>query len=191
VPLPFVRSEAQVYPVGRRGETEGTRAYARRWAVTRRRRRAGMDAMKLLEEDHRKVKKLLEEGDKTTEQATTRRTELLNELLVELRIHETIEEEIFYPALEEHAKTKEIALEGYEEHHAVDRIAEELIALDPSDETWGAKFTVMKENIEHHIEEEEGEMFDKARSVLDEDELDDIAQMMESRRQELRTEAAA
>jgi hemerythrin-like domain-containing protein len=150
-----------------------------------------MDAMKLLEEDHRKVKKLLEEGDKTTEQATKRRTELLNELLTELRIHETIEEEIFYPALEEHAKTKEIALEGYEEHHAVDNIAEELVALDPSDETWAAKFTVMKENIEHHIEEEEGEMFTKARQALDDEELSEIADMMESRRNELRAEVAA
>ena len=150
-----------------------------------------MDAMKLLEEDHRTVKKLLEEGEKTSEQATARRTELLNELLVNLRIHETIEEEIFYPALEEHAKTKDIALEGYEEHHAVDRIAEELIALEPSDETWHAKFTVMKENIEHHIEEEEGEMFQKARQALDDDELSEIADMMESRREELRAQAGA
>ena len=148
-----------------------------------------MDAMKLLEEDHRKVKGLLEEGDSTTERATTRRTELLEELLTELRIHETIEEEIFYPALEEHAKTKEIALEGYEEHHAVDNIAEELVALDPSDETWSAKFTVMKENIEHHIEEEEGEMFKKARQALDDEELAEIAETMSARREQLRAEA--
>ena len=149
-----------------------------------------MDAMKLLEEDHRKVKQLLEEGDKTTEQATTRRTELLNELLVELRIHETIEEEIFYPALEEHAKTKEIALEGYEEHHAVDRIAEELIQLDPSDETWGAKFTVMKENIEHHIEEEENEMFSHARQVFDTSQLAELGQRMQARKTELQSSVA-
>jgi hemerythrin-like domain-containing protein len=147
-----------------------------------------MDAMKLLEEDHRKVKRLLDEGDKTTEQATKRRTELLTELVTNLQIHETIEEEIFYPALEEHAKTKEIALEGYEEHHAVDNIVAELLALDPSDETWSAKFTVMKENIEHHIEEEEGEMFKKARQALDDDELSEIADMMESRREELRAQ---
>jgi hypothetical protein len=150
-----------------------------------------MDAMKLLKEDHEKVKRLLKEGEETTERATTRRTELLNELLTDLRIHETIEEEIFYPALEEHAKTKEIVLEGYEEHHAVDSIAAELVALEPSDETWGAKFTVMKENIEHHIEEEEGEMFQKARQVLDDEELDEIAAMMESRREELRAQAGA
>jgi hemerythrin-like domain-containing protein len=149
-----------------------------------------MDAMKLLEQDHHKVKELLQEGEETTERATTRRPELLTELLTELRIHETIEEEIFYPALEEHAKTKDIALEGYEEHHAVDRIAEELVVLDPSDETWTAKFTVMKENIEHHIEEEEGEMFPKARQVLDDDELEEIATSMEARREELRSQAA-
>ena len=81
--------------------------------------------MALLEEDHRRVKKLLEEADSTTERAPKLRTELLNELVTELRIHETIEEEIFYPSLEEHAKTKEIALEGYEEHHAVDSIVDE------------------------------------------------------------------
>ena len=148
-----------------------------------------MDAMKLLEEDHKKVRKLLDEGDETTERATKRRTELLEELVTELRIHETIEEEIFYPALEEHAKTKEIVLEGYEEHHAVDNIVEELIELDPSDETWGAKFTVMKENIEHHVEEEEGEMFEKARQVLGDEELDEIGEMMEARREQLRAEA--
>jgi hemerythrin-like domain-containing protein len=150
-----------------------------------------MDATKLLTEDHRKVKKLLQEGEGTTEQATKRRTELLNELVVDLRIHETIEEEIFYPALEEHAKTKEIALEGYEEHHAVDNIVAELVELDPGDETWKAKFTVMKENVEHHIEEEEGEMFEQARKVLDDEELAEIGDMMENRREELRAEAGA
>jgi hemerythrin superfamily protein len=147
-----------------------------------------MDAMKLLKEDHRKVKKLLGEGDKTTARAIKRRTELLSEIVTELQIHESIEEEIFYPALKQHAETKEIALEGYEEHHAVDSIAEELVALDPSDETWSAKFTVMKENIEHHIEEEEGEMFKKARQALGENELSEIARMMESRRDQLRAE---
>jgi hypothetical protein len=150
-----------------------------------------MDATKLLTEDHRKVKKLLQEGEDTTEQATKRRTELLNELVVDLRIHETIEEEIFYPALEEHAKTKEIALEGYEEHHAVDNIVAELVELDPSDETWKAKFTVMKENVEHHIEEEEGDMFEQARKVLDDEELAEIGDMMKNRREELRAEAGA
>ena len=146
-----------------------------------------MNAIRLLEQDHRTVKKLLERGDDTTERAVKTRPELLQRIADELRVHEAIEEEIFYPALVEHAKTKEIALEGYEEHHVVDGIVDELKELAPDDETWGAKFAVMKENLEHHIEEEEGEMFPKARTVLDEAELDELGARMELRQGELRS----
>ncbi len=69
---------------------------------------------------------------------------MLQRLKNELTVHQTIEEEILYPALKEHAKTKDIALEGYEEHHVVDRIMGELEATPVDDETWGAKLTVMK-----------------------------------------------
>ena len=152
-----------------------------------------MDAMKLLEEDHRKVKKLLDEGDKTTEQATKRRTELLNELLK--RSSGSTRRSRRRSSTRRSRSTRKDqgdrarGLRGAPRRRRA--IAEELVALDPSDETWGAKFTVMKENIEHHIEEEEGEMFTKARQVLDEEELSEIADMMESRRDELRAEAAA
>ena len=70
-------------------------------------------------------------------------------------IHERIEEEIFYPALKAHPKAKEIVLEGFEEHHVVDEIMGELEATPVTDEQWAAKFKVLKENIEHHIQEEE------------------------------------
>ena len=96
------------------------------------------------------------------------------QLKAKLSIHERIEEEIFYPALKSHPKAKDIVLEGYEEHHVVDEMMGELEATDVTDETWGAKFTVMKENIEHHIEEEEGDMFKQARDVFDDDELEDL-----------------
>jgi hemerythrin-like domain-containing protein len=66
------------------------------------------------------------------------------------------------------------------------RIVDELARLAPDDETWGAKFTVMKENLEHHIEEEEGEMFPKARQVMDDDELEELGRLMEARREDLR-----
>ena len=75
-----------------------------------------MDALKLLREDHEKVKKLLSDIESTTERAVKTRTSELARLKQELTIHEAIEEEIFYPALKDHAKTREIALEGYEEH---------------------------------------------------------------------------
>ena len=128
-----------------------------------------MDAIALLTADHDKVKKMLADGESTTERAEKTRTELFDTLKAEMMIHERIEEEIFYPALKSHPKAKEIVLEGFEEHHVVDEIMGELEATDVTDEAWGAKFKVMKENIEHHIEEEEGEMFKQARSVFDAD----------------------
>ena len=82
-----------------------------------------------------------------------------------------------------HPKARDVVLEAFEEHHVVDLLMGELEALDVSDETWGAKATVMKENIEHHIEEEEGEMFPQARRVFDAAELDDLGRRMEARKQ--------
>ncbi|HEX7069089.1 MAG TPA: hemerythrin domain-containing protein [Candidatus Limnocylindria bacterium] len=137
-----------------------------------------MDALSLLKADHDKVKKLLAEGEKTTERGEKTRTELFETLKAEMMLHERIEEEIFYPALKEHPKAKDIVLEGYEEHHVVDEIMGELEATPVTDETWGAKFTVIKENIEHHIEEEEGDMFKQARQVFDADELAQLGERM-------------
>ena len=147
-----------------------------------------MDAISLLKEDHRRFKKMLEEGDETTERAVKTRKELLRKLVADLKIHERMEEEIFYPALKPFEKTNEIVLEGYEEHHVADLIVSELEKTDVSDERWAAKFSVLKENLEHHIEEEEGEMFKKARTVLKEAELVAIGEQMKALRD--RAEAA-
>ena len=144
-----------------------------------------MDAIKLLKEDHQKVKGLLEKVDSTTERGVKTREELFGKIKNELTVHEAIEEEIFYPALKEHAKTKEITLEAYEEHHVVDEIMGEIDQTPFNDERWGAKFTVMKENLEHHIEEEEDQMFKQAKQVLDEDELDSLGDRMAARKEEL------
>jgi hypothetical protein len=139
-----------------------------------------MDAIALLKADHDKVKKLLAEGETTTERGEKTRTELFATIKGEMIVHERIEEEIFYPELKDHPRAKDIVLEGYEEHHVVDEIMGELEATDVTDETWGAKFKVMKENIEHHIEEEEGEMFKQARAVFDRQELEDLGARMEA-----------
>jgi hemerythrin-like domain-containing protein len=141
-----------------------------------------MDAITLLTTDHKKVKRLLGELESTTERGVKTRTELFATIKGELTVHEIIEEEIFYPELKAHPKAKDIVLEGFEEHHVVDLLMSELEALPVEDETWGAKALVMKENIEHHIEEEEGEMFKTARSVFDRAELDDLGRRMEARR---------
>lgn len=137
-----------------------------------------MDALKLLKQDHEMVKKMLAEGEQTTERADKTRTELFARLKSELEIHERIEEEVLYPALRDHPKSKEIAYEAYEEHHVVDEILAELETTSTSSPEWGAKFTVAKENLEHHIEEEEGEMFTKSRQIFSDEELEEMGARM-------------
>jgi hemerythrin superfamily protein len=136
----------------------------------------------LLKTDHDKVKKLLTQLEKTTERGVKTRQELFSTIKGELTVHEIIEEEIFYPELKSHPRAKEIVLEAYEEHNVVDTLMSELESLPVDDETWGAKAKVMKENIEHHIEEEEGDMFKKARQVFDAAEMEDLGTRMEQRK---------
>jgi hypothetical protein len=144
-----------------------------------------MDALSLLKEDHDKVKDMLAKLDQTTERALKTREEIFTKLKSDLEVHETIEEELLYPALKEHAKSKEIALEAWEEHHVVDMVVGEISETPFDDETWGAKLTVMKENLEHHIEEEEGEMFKQARDVIGREGLEQLGRRMEARKTEL------
>jgi hemerythrin-like domain-containing protein len=141
-----------------------------------------LDALTLLKNDHDAVKKLLTELESASENAVKTRERLFAKIKTELTVHEIIEEEIFYPALQSHPKAKDIVLEGYEEHHVVDLLMGELSALAVDDETWAPKAKVMKENVEHHIEEEEGEMFKNARSVFDRSELDDLGARMQERK---------
>ena len=148
-----------------------------------------MNAMDLLKQDHEKVKKLMEEIDSTTERGVKTRQELFRRFKDEMTVHERIEEEIFYPRLTDQAKTKDIALEGYEEHHVVDLVMSELDDVPFDDEHWGAKFTVMKENVEHHIEEEEGEMFKLARQALESEELEELGERMDAMKKELQVTA--
>jgi Hemerythrin HHE cation binding domain len=147
-----------------------------------------MNALTLLEDDHRKMRKLLDELEATTERGIRTREELYSKMKGELTIHELIEEEIFYPALKEHPKAEDIVLEGYEEHHVVDLVMAELENLPVDDESWGAKAKVMKENVEHHMEEEEGDMFKQARSVFDRAELEELGERMATRKTEAQEE---
>ena len=129
------------------------------------------DAITLLETDHRRLEDLLEQGTHTTERAVKARGELLRMLESELNAHELIEEKILYPALKVHPEARDIVLEGFQEHHVADLILKELREVSRSDEQWGAKFKVLKESIEHHIQEEEGPMFRTARGIFSRDEL--------------------
>jgi Hemerythrin HHE cation binding domain len=143
-----------------------------------------MDAIALLKADHDKMRDLLSQLESTTERGVKTRQELFATIKGELTLHEVIEEEIFYPELKANPKSEDTVLEAFEEHHVVDLLMGELEALDVSDETWGAKALVMKENVEHHMEEEEGEMFRQARQAFERDELEDLGRRMEARKQQ-------
>lgn len=138
-----------------------------------------MNAFELLKADHEKVAGLMEKIDATTERALKTREELFLQLQNELELHSRIEEEIFYPALENEEESRDITLEAYEEHNVVKQLLTELASEPKDDETWTAKFTVLKENVEHHVEEEEGELFTKARKVLSKDEIDSLGTRLE------------
>lgn len=148
-----------------------------------------MNALTLLKDDHAKVKKILSKLEKTTERATKTRRELVAQLEREIKIHSKIEEELFYPAflkaIEKKKDDRELFFEANEEHHVVDLLLPELKGSALDSEEFGAKASVLKELIEHHIEEEEKEMFKKARAKMSVQLLNKLGEMMDARKRSL------
>jgi hypothetical protein len=152
-----------------------------------------MDAFTLLKQDHDKVKKMFKDYEELGDRAMKSKQDLATEIFMELAVHEQIEEEIFYPELQrrfDEKEDQEIVLEGFAEHHVADLIQEELKAMTPEDEMFDAKMKVLQENIEHHIEEEETEMFPEAKKALGEDAVP-IGEAMMARKEELMQQVAA
>ena len=145
-----------------------------------------MDAIELLKDDHRKVKKLFREFEAAGDRAYQTKRRIAEQVFAELEVHSRLEEEIFYPAVAATANKdgKELVAEGIEEHHVVDVLINELKALEPEDEQFDAKFKVLTENVEHHIEEEEGEMLPDAEKKLGR-EVEQLGERMQQRREEL------
>ena len=150
-----------------------------------------MNAFTLLKADHKKVAGILEKLDSTTERGVKTRAELFNQLKTELEVHTRIEETIFYPALEKADETRDITLEAFEEHRLVKQLLGELDSMGKDQEEWTAKFTVLKESIEHHVEEEEGDMFPKARKVLGEENAEVLGTRMEEAKNQQLKKASA
>ena len=127
-----------------------------------------MDPVKLLMKQHREVEALFKKIEQT--EKANERKELMGQIKQKLELHTTIEEDIFYPAIREldTDKAEEMVLEAYEEHHVVKLVLAELPNVDPEDERFEAKMTVLKELVEHHVEEEEqdkGGLFKLAKKL--------------------------
>ena len=147
-------------------------------------RKHTVDAVKLLKDDHEKVKGLFRQFEKA--RSDDKKKQLADEIMHELEVHSQIEEEIFYPAVREKggSSQQEIVAEAVEEHHVVDVLMKEIKELDPSDERFEAKMTVLIENVEHHIEEEEKEMLPDAKKKLGK-EVEALGDQMEQRKGQL------
>ncbi len=124
------------------------------------------------------MENLLKRGEATTERGVQARRDLLDAITAELSLHEMVEENVLYSALQERPEGKDIALEGFEEHHLAELVVKELHEVAADDEQWGAKFAVLKETIEHHIGEEEGQMFRTARGLFSQAELEAMGRQM-------------
>jgi iron-sulfur cluster repair protein YtfE (RIC family) len=149
-----------------------------------------MDALSLLKEDHEKVAGLFEQLEPTTERAVKTREDLFTKLKQELDVHAHIEETIFYPVLKQEAETRDITLEGLEEHHVIKLLLKELAGMQVDSEQWTAKLKVLQENVEHHVEEEESEMFKGAREVLSREQLEQLGARMAAEKKEQKAAAA-
>ncbi|MGI8686753.1 MAG: hemerythrin domain-containing protein [Acidimicrobiales bacterium] len=143
-----------------------------------------MDALALLTADHNRVRGLFARFQEAEEAKDTGALATLTEtILTELEVHTTIEEEIFYVEVSAaDDEIREVVTEGVEEHHVVKILAEEIKQLEPGGEVWVAKCKVLIENVEHHAEEEETELFPSVRKALSADALVDMAQRMEARK---------
>lgn len=148
-----------------------------------------MDIFELLKQDHEKVAGIFEQLEPTTERAEKTREELFARLKTELDLHAYLEETILYPPLKQIEKTREIALEAVEEHRVVKQFLKELDAMPVTSEQWTAKLTVLKENVEHHVEEEEKEMFKQARAALTREQIDNLTARFESEKKQQKAAA--
>ncbi|ACU73727.1 Hemerythrin HHE cation binding domain protein [Catenulispora acidiphila DSM 44928] len=139
-----------------------------------------MDGIVLLKEDHKVVKALFREFEKIKDSATpAAKKKVVDKICTEMVTHSFIEETIFYPAAREGAPdTTDHILESVEEHHVVAWLLSELKDLDPKDETFDAKTTVLIENVRHHIEEEETEWFPQVRKALGRNRLVELGEQM-------------
>jgi len=151
-----------------------------------------MNAIELLKADHEVVKQLLEEITSTTERAFKKRAELLKKIEMELSIHTTIEEEDFYPAFKDAGAKDELKMyhEAKEEHRAVEALVlPDLLKTDPGSVEFSGRIKVLKELLEHHIEEEEQEMFATATELMSEEQLETLGKQMEEKKKSLKKAA--
>lgn len=143
------------------------------------------NAITMLKSDHATVKRLLRELNETGDRATKQREALVDQIEREVKMHAQLEEEIFYPAFKaatRGSEAEDMFYEAAEEHHIVDMVLPALKAANPKSHEFKAKAKVLLDLLEHHIKEEESEMFKEARDLFGDEQLRELGDMMQARR---------
>ena len=169
--------------------TAKKRSGGSRATTTRRQNnRSGMDAIALLKKDHQTVRQMLSRLESSSEKRSGDSGALLRQIENELKVHTQIEEEIFYPAFRdavESEKDEKLYFEALEEHHVVDLVMPEIKSTSRTSDEFAAKAKVLKDIVEHHAEEEESEMFPKARKIMSAAALRELGQRLQERKEQL------
>ncbi len=146
-------------------------------------KKSAPDALDLLEQDHASVKKAFKKFEKMDHEDTAAMQEVVQAVCQELKVHTTIEEEIFYPAVRGEIEDDDLMNEAKVEHDSAKQLIEQLEGMDADDPLYAATFTVLGEYVNHHVEEEESEMFKAVRKTdLD---LEELGRQMMERKEEL------
>lgn len=144
-----------------------------------------MNAIELLKQDHQEARSLMEQlenmGNTTT--AGNSNMDLFNQLKQALTLHTKIEEQVFYPALKSHDETADMIEEAFEEHRGVDELLAQMSGMNPSNPDFMDLLSELKDNVEHHVEEEENDMFPKAEQILGQSRLQEMGRQMQQMKQ--------
>ena len=151
-----------------------------------------MNVLKLLKKDHSTVQSLFGKFDRTGKSAHDRKNELFAKIRRELQLHSRAEEEIFYPALKAlNGQGRLLVSEALKEHKDVDELLTQISRLKPTDKNFDEKMETLIENVDHHIEEEEGEIFQFAEENCSADQLEELGRQMDDRKKTLDQQMAA
>jgi hemerythrin superfamily protein len=152
-----------------------------------------MDATQLLKKDHKEVKTLLKEFERMRDRTGQNKQPVVAQICHALTVHAQLEEELIYPVLKEVRShdLKDLVAEAAEEHQVAKTLIGELTRLSPDDEQYDAKVTVLGEYVQHHVKEEEKELFPKAHKHLSVKRLEELGEAITARRQELENEIGA
>jgi iron-sulfur cluster repair protein YtfE (RIC family) len=142
-----------------------------------------MDLYQMLIQDHRAVDDLFEKIEKSGEGASKTRQQLFDKLRQELELHTQLEEHIVYPDFKKHSGVKDFIGEALEEHGEVKKMLQQLGRMEPGAADWSARIKDLKEAVQHHVKEEEQEIFPAARKEISKDETDDLARRVQEMKQ--------